>query len=444
MVDYPTSANFLMNLPAYAVKEVMLMKISRSVFGAGKFCRPFLGAARENILESVGLHVSDRLSAAWTSSCGESIKPTTFSQIKAEQPRFTPLPSVFAVLSMHRPYSSDAGVNSDVPQIIAQDSTTSTEISKFSAAADVATDMVDYITLTHPALLTYAIKAGVLLVLAKTGVVAPNMGVYIPIAWHSVTTLSLLWFLHTFKRNFICIAGKEGNLIGKEWISLLIRFFQLDSWLLDCLVAEAAGVSVESLLTVSGAGGVVTAFAARDVLGNMLCGFSLQLSGMFSVEEYIKAGVVEGMALNIGLTSTSLMSRVTLPITVPNSSSNQIITNISRAQSRACIIKIPIRTEDIVKIHALSDAIKNVLRSIPDILLKTDSPYCYISRLGNSYGELIIGCDIRTLGNDNFLLIEKYILLKAATVIKSHGIALGDPLPCADLKIILEATNRLF
>lgn len=281
-------------------------------------------------------------------------------------------------------------------------------------------------------------------VFIRTGVVAPNMGVYIPIAWHSVTTLSLLWFLHTFKRNFICIAGKEGNLIGKEWISLLIRFFQLDSWLLDCLVAEAAGVSVESLLTVSGAGGVVTAFAARDVLGNMLCGFSLQLSGMFSVEEYIKAGVVEGMALNIGLTSTSLMSRVTLPITVPNSSSNQIITNISRAQSRACIIKIPIRTEDIVKIHALSDAIKNVLRSIPDILLKTDSPYCYISRLGNSYGELIIGCDIRTLGNDNFLLIEKYILLKAATVIKSHGIALGDPLPCADLKIILEATNRLF
>lgn len=74
---------------------------------------------------------------------------------------------MFAVLSMHRPYSSDAGVNSDVPQIIAQDSTTSTEISKFSAAADVATDMVDYITLTHPALLTYAIKAGVLLVLAK-------------------------------------------------------------------------------------------------------------------------------------------------------------------------------------------------------------------------------------------------------------------------------------
>lgn len=92
-------------------------------------------------------------------------------------------------------------------------------------------------------------------VFIRTGVVAPNMGVYIPIAWHSVTTLSLLWFLHTFKRNFICIAGKEGNLIGKEWISLLIRFFQLDSWLLDCLVAEAAGVSVESLLTVSGAGG---------------------------------------------------------------------------------------------------------------------------------------------------------------------------------------------
>lgn len=34
--------------------------------------------------------------------------------------------------------------------------------------------------------------------------------------------------------------------------------------------------------------GVATAFAARDVLGNMLSGFSLQFSRPFSVGEYIK------------------------------------------------------------------------------------------------------------------------------------------------------------
>lgn len=31
MVDYPTSANFLMNLPAYAVKEVLLLVTSSLV-----------------------------------------------------------------------------------------------------------------------------------------------------------------------------------------------------------------------------------------------------------------------------------------------------------------------------------------------------------------------------------------------------------------------------
>lgn len=34
--------------------------------------------------------------------------------------------------------------------------------------------------------------------------------------------------------------------------------------------------------------GVATAFAARDVLGNVLNGFSLQFSRPFSVGEYIK------------------------------------------------------------------------------------------------------------------------------------------------------------
>jgi len=42
-------------------------------------------------------------------------------------------------------------------------------------------------------------------------------------------------------------------------------------------------------------GGVATAFAARDVLGNILSGFSLQFSKPFSVNDYIKVFLVEIM-----------------------------------------------------------------------------------------------------------------------------------------------------
>jgi len=41
--------------------------------------------------------------------------------------------------------------------------------------------------------------------------------------------------------------------------------------------------------------GVATAFAARDVLGNILSGFSLQFSKPFSVNDYIKVFLVEIM-----------------------------------------------------------------------------------------------------------------------------------------------------
>jgi small-conductance mechanosensitive channel len=37
--------------------------------------------------------------------------------------------------------------------------------------------------------------------------------------------------------------------------------------------------------------GVATAFAARDILGNILSGFSLQFSRPFSVGDYIKVPV---------------------------------------------------------------------------------------------------------------------------------------------------------
>lgn len=265
-------------------------------------------------------------------------------------------------------------------------------------------------------------------------VIAPTISAYLPQAWRGAFVLSFVWFLHRCKTNFIAKAMTNQAALSADQ-ARLSAFDKVSSLGLIALgimaLAEACGVAVQSILTVGGVGGVATAFAARDVLGNMLSGFSLQFSRPFSVGEYIKAGSIEGKVVEIGLTSTSLINPEKLPVTVPNSLfSSQMIVNRTRAECRASVTKIPIRIEDIEKVPAISEEIKVMLRSNPKVILETDAPYCYISRLESSYGELTIGCNLQNMSKEEWLSTQQDILLDAARIIKLHGVELGSTMQC--------------
>ncbi|KAG8044543.1 hypothetical protein GUJ93_ZPchr0060g7194 [Zizania palustris] len=107
----------------------------------------------------------------------------------------------------------------------------------------------------------------------------------------------------------------------------------------------------------------------------------------------------------------------------------QVIVNKSRAQWRSSVTKIPIRIENIEKVPAISEEIKVMLRSNPKVVSKA-SPYCYLSRLESSYGELTIGCNLTKMATDEWLSTTQDILLEAAKIIKSHGVELGSTMEC--------------
>ncbi|KAF7002896.1 hypothetical protein CFC21_018306 [Triticum aestivum] len=265
-------------------------------------------------------------------------------------------------------------------------------------------------------------------------VIAPSVSPYFPQALRGAFVLSVVWFLHRWKANFItkAMANQTALVTDRARLSAFNQVSSLGLIALGVMgLAEACGVAVQSILTVGGVGGVATAFAARDVLGNVLNGFSLQFSRPFSVGEYIKAGSIEGTVVEIGLTSTSMMSPEKLPFTVPNSLfSSQIIVNRSRAQWRVSVTKIPIKLEDIEKVPAVAEEIKSMLRSNPKVISETDAPYCYLSRLESSYGELVIGCILQKMRKDDLIYAEQDILLGAARIIKSHGVEFGSTTQC--------------
>ncbi|CAM0903231.1 unnamed protein product [Alopecurus aequalis] len=260
-------------------------------------------------------------------------------------------------------------------------------------------------------------------------VVSPSLSPYFPQAFRGAFVLSVVWFLQGWKANFItkAMANKTALVTDQARLSAFNTVSSLGLIAIGVMgLAEACGVAVQSILTVGGVGGVATAFAARDVMGNVLNGFSLKFSRPFSVGEYIKAGSIEGTVVEIGLTSTSLISPEKQPFTVPNSMfTSQMIVNRSRAQSRVSVTRIPIRLEDIEKVPALSQEIKAMLRSNAKVILDTDAPYCHLSKLENSYGELVIGCILQKMKKEELLDVEQDILLAAAKIIKSHGVQIG-------------------
>ncbi|XVF73139.1 hypothetical protein PTKIN_Ptkin12aG0177700 [Pterospermum kingtungense] len=253
---------------------------------------------------------------------------------------------------------------------------------------------------------------------------------YIAPAWRGAAILSFVWFLHRWKTNVFARALATKNLVGidREKLLTIDNVSSVGLFVIGIMaLAEACGVAVQSILTVGGIGGVATAFAARDILGNVLSGLSLQFSKPFSLGDTIKAGSIEGQVVEMGLTNTTLLNSEKFPVLVPNSLfSSQVITNKSRAEWRAVVTKIPLQTEDLDKIPEISNDIKSMLRSNSKVFLGKEAPYCFLSHIESSYAELTVGCNLRHMSKDELYSAQQDILLQSVQIIKKHGATLGN------------------
>ncbi|KAA3462233.1 mechanosensitive ion channel protein 1, mitochondrial [Gossypium australe] len=177
--------------------------------------------------------------------------------------------------------------------------------------------------------------------------------------------------------------------------------------------------------------GVATAFAARDIFGNVLSGLYMQFSKPFSLGDTIKAGSIEGQVVEMGLTSTTVLNSERFPVLVPNSLfSSQVIVNKSRARWRAVVTKIPLQIEDLDKVPEISNAIKSMLKSNSKVFLGKEVPYCFLSHVEGSYAELTVGCNLRHMSKDELYSTQQDILLQSVRIIKKHGATLGSTFQC--------------
>lgn len=262
-------------------------------------------------------------------------------------------------------------------------------------------------------------------------IIAPSTLEYLPQVWRGAIVLSFVWFLQRWKSILFSSAIANRRSVGLDTENLLAleKMSSVGLYVLGAMaLAESCGVPVQSILTVGGIGGVATAFASRDILGNLFTGISLQFSKPFSVGDYIKAGIVEGSVVDMGLTTTTLLSPDL--VIVPNSVfASQVIVNRSRAKWRSSVTKIPVHIDDIDKIPLAAEEIRQMLQVNANVFLERDVPYCYTSRIDTSYAEITLGCNLKKMSKDKILAAEDEILHEAVKIIKEKGIKLGGDQP---------------
>lgn len=252
---------------------------------------------------------------------------------------------------------------------------------------------------------------------------------YLHQIWKGCAVIALVWFLHRWKSNVLSrmLASQNLGSAERERFHALEKISSMGLFILGGMgVAETCGIAAHSILTVGGVGGVATAFAARDILGNMLSGFALQFMKPFSIGDTIKAGPIEGQVLDIGLTSTQLLDLEKFPVAVPNSFfSSQVIVNKSRATWRAFTVKIPVQLNDFDKIPQITQEVKNMLKSHPSVTLQSGVPLCYASHIAGTSLEITVLCNLTFKGREDLLATQQDITLQTLKVISNAGATLS-------------------
>lgn len=221
----------------------------------------------------------------------------------------------------------------------------------------------------------------------------------------------IAWFLIRFIRQ------AEGALVSEEkvkkpmdqtTVGAIGKLLRLSIIITSTLVVmQSLGYSISGVLAFGGIGGIAVGFAAKDLLANFFGGLMIYLDRPFKVGDWIRSPdqEIEGTVEEIGWRQSCIRTFDKRALYVPNATFASIsVENPSRMTNRRIYETIGLRYEDSSRISAVVDAVREMLRTHPDI----DSRQTLIVNL-NSFGPSSL---------DFFI----YTFTKTTNWVEFHGI----------------------
>ena len=192
---------------------------------------------------------------------------------------------------------------------------------------------------------------------------------------------------------------------------------------------QQMGLEITGVLAFGGIGGLAVGLAAKDLLANFFGGFTIYMDRPFKVGDWVLSPdrQIEGVVERIGWRQTTIRKFDRRPLYIPNSTFLSIaVENPSRMTHRRIYETIGIRYEDSDKMEAVVDAVKQMLKSHPDI----DTSQTLIvnfNAFSASSLDFFVYCLTRTTDWIEYHRVKQGVLLEIEKIIRELGAEIAFP-----------------
>ncbi|MDG1286893.1 MAG: mechanosensitive ion channel family protein [Rickettsiales bacterium] len=210
------------------------------------------------------------------------------------------------------------------------------------------------------------------------------------------------------------------------------------------IILQTLGYSINAVLTFGGIGGIAVGFAAKDLLANFFGAMMIYLDRPFSVGDWVRSPdrEIEGTIEQIGWRMTTIRTFDKRPLYVPNAVFTQVaVENPSRMSHRRIYETIGIRYDDISQMHAITDAVREMLKVHSEID-ESQTLIVHLNAFSPSSCDFFIYTFTHTTNWIKFHEIKQDVLLKIADIIAQHKAEMAFPTQTLHLPEIEQALAK--
>ncbi len=211
-------------------------------------------------------------------------------------------------------------------------------------------------------------------------------------------------------------------------LTLARRVLKLVAFIIVVVIALAGfGVNLTATLAGLGIGGLVLAFAAQKSLENVFGGIAVLSDSALRVGDMCKIGGVQGEVEDITLWATRLRTQDRSVVSIPNGAvMGAQIDNLSRRD------KYWFRPVIGLVYQTTADQMRQVLQGLRALLaadarVDQANPRVNFLRLGSSAMEIEVSAYVRSVTQDDFLVVQEELLLRILRIVEEAGTALALP-----------------
>ena len=259
---------------------------------------------------------------------------------------------------------------------------------------------------------------------AKLIISLRQIGMLFAIAWFLVT------FVKNIENNIIQNALRDGRKIDQTTISALGRVVRITIVVTVILIAlDALGVNVSGLLAAGGIGGLAVGLAAKDLLANFFGGITVFIDRPFSVGDWmvLEEKSVEGVVEHIGWRQTTIRKFDKRPVYVPNAVfTTASVENPSRMSHRRIYETIGLRYDDLNRMEAITDEVREMLITHPEID-QDQTLMVQFNAFNDSSVDFFIYCMTRTVNWQRYHEVKQDVLLKIHEIVGQNDAQIAYP-----------------